>query len=172
MKVELRALEPEDIDVLYKWENDRRVWKISNTIAPFSRYVLTKYIESAHLDIYQTKQLRLMIDVIGEHSNKTVGAIDLFDFDPHHMRVGIGVLIGETEDRGNGYADSALSILVQYIFEHLGCKQVYCNILCSNTSSIKLFEKHGFQLVGIKRKWVRIGSEFEDEAMYQLIQNA
>ena len=38
--VRLRALEPEDIDVLYKWENDTRIWKMSNTVAPFSKYVL------------------------------------------------------------------------------------------------------------------------------------
>ena len=104
----LRAIEPEDIDLIYSWENDPSVWPVSNTIAPFSRYVLTKYIESSHLDIFQTRQLRLMIDLYKDNNQKqTIGSIDLFDFDPFHMRAGVGVLIGNTSNRGKGFATDA-----------------------------------------------------------------
>ena len=43
-KVELRAIEPGDISLLYEWENDKNHWYISNTVAPFSRFVLEQYI--------------------------------------------------------------------------------------------------------------------------------
>ena len=76
-EVKLRALEPEDIDLLYEWENDHSIWYVSNTLTPFSKYILKKYIENSHLDIYQTKQLRLMIDVCREADPETVGAIDI-----------------------------------------------------------------------------------------------
>ena len=59
--VSLRALEPEDVDFLYELENDKALWEISETQAPFSRYLLREFISNAHLDIYQTKQLRLVI---------------------------------------------------------------------------------------------------------------
>ena len=64
--VRLRALEPEDIDVLYKWENDTRIWKMSNTVAPFSKYVLRRFIEDQKYDIYETKQLRMIIESRGD----------------------------------------------------------------------------------------------------------
>ena len=60
--IRLRALEPEDIDILYKWENDTRIWKISNTLAPFSKYILRRFIEDQKYDIYETKQLRMIIE--------------------------------------------------------------------------------------------------------------
>ena len=60
--IRLRALEPEDIDVLYKWENDTRIWKMSNTVAPFSKYVLRRFVEDQKYDIYETKQLRMIIE--------------------------------------------------------------------------------------------------------------
>jgi diamine N-acetyltransferase len=41
--IHLRALEPEDVDVLYKWENNREIWHVSNTQTPFSRYVLEQF---------------------------------------------------------------------------------------------------------------------------------
>ena len=57
----LRALEPTDLELLYTCENDRLVWKVSNTITPFSKYILQQYLESSQNDIYTNKQLRLMI---------------------------------------------------------------------------------------------------------------
>ena len=36
-QVRLRALEPEDLDILYRYENDSSLWEVGTTIAPFSR---------------------------------------------------------------------------------------------------------------------------------------
>ena len=60
--IKLRALEPEDVDILYRWENDPRVWKMSGTVAPFSKYILRRFIESQKYDIYETRQMRLVIE--------------------------------------------------------------------------------------------------------------
>lgn len=60
--VVLRAVEHADVDLLYKWENDMELWPVSNTLRPFSRAQIERYVKNAALDVYQTKQLRLMID--------------------------------------------------------------------------------------------------------------
>ncbi len=167
----LRALEPSDIDVLFKWENDTEIWKISSTQTPFSRFVLEEYIVSAHQDIYSAKQLRLMIDVLpanGEES-RTIGSIDLFDFDPNHLRAGIGILIAEKEDRRHGYASEALEILEEYCFTTLNLHQLFCNITIDNEASVLLFQQHNYQFAGIKRQWVREGGTFKDELFLQKI---
>ncbi len=165
----LRAPEPEDLDLLYIWENDPEIWKVSNTITPFSRYILSKYIESAHLDIYQTRQLRLMIDIITKgQKQKTIGAADLFDFEPFHSRAGIGILIGDTSERKKGYADNALKKVIDYCFGTLVLNQLYCNINIDNEKSILLFEKQGFKRVGIK-KMNKVSTGFMDEILMQLI---
>ncbi|HET6225910.1 MAG TPA: GNAT family protein [Bacteroidia bacterium] len=170
----LRAIEPADIDLLYAWENDTRFWKVSNTLAPFSKQVLQQYIESAHLDIYTAKQLRLFIDEIplpssGLKEIKSVGCIDLFDFDPTHLRAGIGILIASEENRRKGHASEALDLLISYCFDHLHLHQVYCNISVNNEASILLFRKHGFEITGVKKHWIREGNTFEDELLLQLI---
>lgn len=43
-RVRLRALEPEDLELLYRWENDPELWEVGNTLAPYSRYILKEYI--------------------------------------------------------------------------------------------------------------------------------
>ncbi len=167
-KVELRAIEPGDINLLYEWENDKNQWHISNTVAPFSRFVLEQYIMNSHLDIYSTKQLRLMIDKISDSGNKTVGTIDLFDFDPNNKRAGIGILIKKSE-RKKGWASDALGLLIDYCFEVLHLHQVYCNILESNLASLELFKKHRFEIVGLKKEWIQAKDTWENEYLLQRI---
>jgi diamine N-acetyltransferase len=164
----LRAIEPEDIEVMYQWENDPENWAVSNTQTPFSRFVLEQYISTSHVDIYSAKQLRLMIC---DKENKAVGSIDLFDFDPNHLRAGVGILIAAKDDRRKGYASEALTLLTQYCFEILSLHQLYCNITTDNESSILLFQKHGFQITGIKKHWIRTGNSYKDELLLQLIRS-
>jgi len=165
----LRAVEPEDIALLYLWENDRTVWYISNTLVPFSRYQLKRYIESDPSDVYAHKQLRMMIDCReADQQVHTVGSIDLFDFDPIHQRAGLGILIASADDRRQGYAHEAILQMIDYCRKVLFLHQLYCNIAASNTASIQLFRKAGFEITGNKKEWLRTETGWEDEFLLQL----
>jgi len=166
-EIKLRALEPEDLELLYEWENDDSNWIVSNTISPFSRFTLKRYLENSHKSIYETGQLRLMIDHISD--KVTIGTIDLFDFDPFHKRAGIGILIANDEYRKKGYASMALTCLSEYCFRTLHLHQIYCNILSSNNGSMELFRKHGFVETGIRKDWILASDGFLDEHSFQLI---
>jgi len=166
IRVRLRAIEPGDEDLLYKWENDQKIWQVSNTLTPFSRHILRQYLDQAQLDIFQAKQLRLVIEAI--EPDKPVGLIDLFDFDPHHQRAGIGILIGDTGEWGKGYAKEALRILLKYAFTVLLLNQVYCSIDESNTASLHLFKNAGFRITGIKEQWNRNFTGWTNEWFLQI----
>lgn len=162
----LRALEPDDLEILYKWENNPGIWRVSNTLAPFSKFVLEQYLVNAHEDIFTAKQIRLMVCL---HDAKAIGTIELFDFDALNGRVGIGILIDELA-QGKGYAQDALKVLVDYCFEILLLKQVFCNISAGNEKSIHLFKKIGFTESGCKKNWNKVGqNKYEDEFILQLI---
>lgn len=163
-KCSLRAIEPADVDFLFKWENDTDHWLVSGTIAPFSRQDLVNYIGGIR-DIYTDKQLRLMISIEG----RPAGLIDLYDFDPNHQRAGIGVLIGEKSDRRLGVASEALRLLIDYSFEILHLHQLHASIPATNTASLTLFENSGFQKIGIRKEWLKTQSGWIDEHLYQLI---
>ena len=169
MDIFFRALELSDIEVLYEWENDRSIWRLGNTIVPFSKFILEQYIKNSHQDIYTAKQLRLMIDVNDNGDNlKTIGCIDLFDFDPVNMRAGVGILI-DKNNRGQGFAPKALKNLIEYAFDVLNLHQLYCNITVDNKSSIDLFKQLNFEIVGLKKQWRKNKDLWIDEYMLQLI---
>jgi diamine N-acetyltransferase len=166
-EIRLRALEPEDLELLYDWENNESNWTISNTISPFSKYTLKRYLENSHKNIYESGQLRLMIEQIRD--KVTVGTIDIFDFDPFHRRAGLGILVADEEHRRKGYASMALTGLIEYCFNTLQLHQLYCNILANNHESMDLFMKLGFIESGIKKEWIKTSDGYLDEHLFQLI---
>lgn len=165
--VKLRAIEPADIDLLYEWENNSEIWNVSNTIAPFSKYVLDKYLENSHLDIFALREIRLVIEE--NNQSKAVGCVDLFDFEPIHLRAGVGILINNREDRKKGFANSAMKLLIEYSKNTLFLHQLFCNISADNTASLSLFQNLGFEISGTKKDWNNIGTEFKDEYFLQKI---
>lgn len=163
----LRALEPEDLEFVYAIENDETIWNVSNTQTPYSRFLIRQYLENAHQDIYEAKQLRLAICLNNDFS--AIGLIDLFDYDPRNNRAGIGILIQNKDNRGKGLGSEALRLLINYAFTHLNLHQLYANIEGDNEASLKLFTNFGFQLIGIKKQWNLINGRYADESLFQLI---
>lgn len=164
----LRALEPEDLEFVYGVENDESVWEISNTQTPYSKFLIKEYLQNAHKDIFEVKQLRL---VVSSYENKPLGLIDIFDFDFKNRRAGIGILIKDANDRDKGYGRESLQLLINYCFSHLGLHQLYCNISEENKASVKLFTNQGFVNVGLKKDWNYVNGAYKNEYLFQLINN-
>ena len=165
--VYLRALEPEDLEFVHGIENDEAIWNVSNTQTPYSKFLIRQYLENAHQDIYEAKQLRLAI--CKNNSQKAIGLIDLFDYDPRNNRAGIGIVIQNLTERGQGYGAESLQLLIDFSFKNLNLHQLYANIGTENETSIKLFTTFGFKNCGIKKDWNLIDSSYHDEAFFQLI---
>jgi len=162
----LRALEPEDLDFVYKIENDTSLWKLSDTQTPYSRFLIKQYLENAQQDIYEAKQLRL---AICNSKDETIGLIDVFDFDIKNKRAGIGILIQDEANRNKGFGKEALDLLTEYCFKTLHLHQVYANISEDNLASLKLFEANGFIKIGLKKDWSFDGQKYSNEFLLQRI---
>lgn len=167
-KVYLRAIEPEDLDFVHEIENNEDFWEISSTQTPYSKFLIRQYIENAHRDIYDIKQLRL---VICTNRNRPVGLIDVYDLEPRDRRAAIGILIADKKDRKKGYGSESLSLLCDYCFTHLALHQVYASVTANNKESMRVFENIGFRKVGLKKDWTLFNGKFKDEWLYQLINN-
>ena len=162
--IKLRAPEPEDLDLLYEWENDTELWEAGSTISPFSKYILREYIASVSEDIFQSRQLRLMI--ILKETDAPVGMIDLFEYDPFNRKSAMGILIASRYQK-KGLGTMALELMEDYAFRFLGVNMLYVHIPVTNTGSLRLFEKNGFLSKGILSDWIRIGNTYRDVAILQ-----
>ncbi|MGV3697185.1 GNAT family N-acetyltransferase [Flavobacterium sp.] len=163
----LRALEPEDLEFIYAIENDEDIWEVSNTITPYSKFLIRQYLENAHQDIYEAKQLRLAI--CKKNNSQAIGLIDLFDFDAKNKRAGIGIIIQNETDRSNGFGKEALGLMLDYSFQQLQLHQLFANIGTENKASLSVFTTFGFVEIGVKKDWNFTNNSFHDEALFQLI---
>ncbi len=160
----LRAIEPEDLDLLYTIENDRELWNIGTTNVPYSRYVLHDYIAQSSGDIYTDRQVRLIIEVEG----KAIGIIDLQNFSPQHNRAEVGIVV-QKPYRRRGYALRAIQELVSYARHTLHLHQLYAVIEEGNHAALQLFQKAGFMSEAILSQWLYDGDEYLDARLLQII---
>lgn len=161
----LRALEPADVDMLYLWENDPDVWRVSGTIAPLSYQRIAQFVEEQNYDLYATRQMRLVI----ECENMAVGTLDIVEFDPQHLRFGLGILIYAPEARRKGYAHAAIDAIKEYARDTLALKQIWASVAADNEASIALFEGCGFKRCGTRKAWLRRADGYIDQHEYQLL---
>ena len=164
--VYLRALEPDDLDLLFALENDPDVWGVSDTLAPVSRHALREYLAHAAADFYVVRQLRLV--VTAELNGPAVGVVDLFDFDPLHQRAGVGITL-LARQRGHGHARQALELLKTHAREVLRLHQLYATVGAGNRRSLRLFRAAGFRRVGTRRAWLRTAHGWADAVEWQCL---
>jgi len=162
--IRLRAVEPEDLDRLYAWENNPQLWDVGNTRNPYSRYVLKQYIINSDKDIYETRQLRLMM--VSVLTGETVGTVDLFDFDIHNSRIALGLFV-DAAYQGKGYAKQSLHLVEEYVFGYLKINQLYCHIAENNIPSIRLFEQEQYYKNGLLKDWIKTANGFENIVLFQ-----
>lgn len=163
--IQLRPVEIEDLENIYRWENDAEMWVVSNHLNPISRFYLEQYILHAENNIYRDKQLRLMIE---NNQKECVGIIDLFDFDPHHKRAAVGIII-EPKHQRKGYGAEAIDIIIDYAKDILNLKQLYCGIGIENKGSIRLFLRKGFEITGTRKAWRLHQHGWHDEHFLQFL---
>lgn len=161
----LRLVEPSDATKILLWENNPAHWKVSDTEVPFSMQDILYLIDNAH-NIRSTGQLRFVICL--NNSEESVGLIDLYDANFKHGRAGVGILIGDEDQRSKGYAAESIALLKEYAKLVLGFHNLYCSIHADNFNSIGLFEKCGFEKIGVRKEWYLDKGSRIDEILYQI----
>lgn len=164
--IRLRAMEPEDLEIMYAMENDPQTWDITNFTVPYSKYVLKQYIENSQCDMFADRQLRMMI--VRREDDVVIGTIDITDFAPMHSRGEVGIVIRK-EYQGNGYATGALNLICDYVFGFLSMKQLIVHVTADNEVSLRLFASCGFVQCGILKEWWSVRGQFKDVVLMQRI---
>lgn len=165
VEVSLRALEPEDLELIYKVENDTSLWSVGTTNAPYSRFTLSEYITNATGDAFVDRQVRMMIC---NAEGKSVGMVDLMNFNAQHRRAEIGIVIFERY-RHQGFGLAAMFRVFRYAHTVLHIHKLYALVGKTNIYSCRLFDGAGFTEEGTLHDWLFDGDQYQDVIIYQRI---
>ena len=164
-QIKLRAIEPEDLDLLYRIENDVELWNVGTSNVPYSRYLLHEYVANAKNDIYTDRQVRMMVE---NSEGKIVGVVDLVSFDPANRRAEVGLIILNSYRR-QGYGTADLNQISDYALRILHLHQLYAYVDTNNKPSIQLFKKAGFQIGAEIKDWLFDGAKYSDSVLFQYV---
>lgn len=159
-RLELRALEPEDLDLLYTIENDETLWDVCDDTAPYSRYALRQYIANQPQDLYQCRELRLI--VVEKETNEAVGVVDLVNYSPKNQRAEISIALLR-EKRTFGFGGEAIFLLENYVQRFYGLRMLYAMVSsCHNRLAYNMFTRLGYAHVATLPMWHKRGDSYED----------
>ncbi|MCD8182446.1 MAG: GNAT family N-acetyltransferase [Bacteroides sp.] len=168
-RIRLRAIEPEDLEVIYTMENDSQTWDVTNFTVPYSKFVLKQYIENSQCDVFADRQLRMMI--VRREDDAVIGTVDITDYATMHQRGEVGIVV-RREYQGNGYAADALKLLCEYVFGFLFMKQLIVHVAADNEASLRLFASCGFVQCGVLKEWWFVGGHYKDVVLMQCLRPA
>lgn len=164
-KVTLRALEPEDLELLYTIENDCDTWDICSARVNYSRYAIKQYLSQQPQEITATGEVRLVIT--DSDTGEAVGLIDLTSYSATHRSAEIGITLLR-EQRGKGYGRSAIKAMERYAKEALNLRMIYAHTLADRNSVAKnMFLHSGYIPVAVLPEWHFCNGEYVDLTVFK-----
>lgn len=161
-RIKLRAIEPEDLELLYSIENNMSVWNVGMTNVPYSKFALNEYLLNIKYDMYADRQVRLMVD---NSEGETIGIVDITDYDPRHNRAEVGIIIMD-EYRRQGYATEVLQAVREYAKNVIHLHKLYAVIDTNNPAALNAFQKAGFNEECTLKDWLRGTDGYEDAKQF------
>jgi diamine N-acetyltransferase len=163
--VHLRALEPEDVDLLYTIENDEGQWDVCDFPMHYSRMALRRYLALQPQDIAEAGELRLVIEADG----RAVGTIDLVNYSLVDARAEVCISL-QKACRQQGIGKKAVEQLEKYAGTYLHLRLLYARVSAGrNEVCHNLFKSCGYLEAACLPLWHRYGYDYEDLVVYQKI---
>ncbi|MEU6725942.1 GNAT family protein [Nonomuraea wenchangensis] len=165
-RVRLRALEPADSELLWRWYHDPEVGRWMDGTPPIS---LAQNIEKGQNRPRNTfEQMVLGIEALDD--GRLVGYVALGDTDFRHGEAELqSIAIGDRDRWGAGYATDALRVICRYAFEEMGLHRLTLWVVADNAAAVRAYTKVGFVEEGRKREAFRARGKRHDFLMMGLL---
>jgi RimJ/RimL family protein N-acetyltransferase len=139
-KLWLRKTTMDDAEQLWKWANDPDVRANSFSHEPIQWHSHLRWLANKLADPNAFPFVAF---------DETDAPIGRLRFDTRGQQAKVSLAIGK-EHRGAGYGSALLKLALSQLFRHTTVRQVHAFIRPANVVSIRLFERAGFQRLGIE----------------------
>ena len=144
----LKAIEKEDLPILNQWANAPQIqymlggWHFPTNMNDQQQWFASLNVGSTH------QRFAIHIANIG-----IIGTANLVDIDWKNGTAFHGILIGNPEVQGKGYAKDTIKTIMKYAFEELRLYRLETTIIEYNETSLNLYKKCGWKQEGVQKEW-------------------
>jgi len=103
--------------------------------------------------------------------DKLIGTSGIHRIDWRNRRAITGVLLGEKEEWGKGYATEAHALRTRYAFDELGLEKLMTEAFMENRGSIRALEKTGYRQYGTTRHHIFRHGRWHDFWLAELLRD-
>jgi RimJ/RimL family protein N-acetyltransferase len=164
-RLELRSLDPDALSYRYcEWLNDPQVNQyLESRLQPQTDEKLRMFVSSVNASADSA-----MFGIFLADSNRHIGNIKIGPIDSHHARADIGLLLGERDCWGKGFATEAIGAVIDYAFRVLRLNKVTAGCYAGNEASLRAFLKQGFREIGRRHLHARTAQGWMDDILLEL----
>lgn len=167
-RINLRKVKESDVKNNYhRWMNDSQVTRfLEHGVQTYTIESLHEYVKDKNKD-----NSNFFLAIIIKDGNQHIGNIKLGPINWVHRHGDIGIIIGEKEQWGKGYATEAISLVVKYAFDNLNLHKITAGCTELNLGSMKAFQKNGFEIEGVRKKQFSWKGRYINGILFGLINN-
>ena len=153
----LREVRPSDVnDAYYRWMNNPETTQyLESRFFPNSTESLQEYVKN-----FLSNKDSIFLAIVLKENHKHIGNIKMGPINWFHRLADIGVMLGEKDYWGRGYASEAISLVAEHAFKNLNLHKLTAGCYEPNQGSLKAFQKAGFEIEGKRKKHVFSNGEY------------
>ena len=157
--ISLRPLQLKDWEKTLHWRNDPDI----KAMAMMHPYPITEFMEKEwYEDLLKNKSNKVVYFAIADKNDTPVGYIFLNNINLLHRNCYLGIVIGDSTQRGKGIGSEAIKLLSEYAFNTLNLNKITVEVVNQNKYAIKVYEKLGFVNEGCMKQQFFSNGEYYD----------
>ena len=106
----------------------------------------------AYIEEKSRSRDNVFLAVVHRENDKHIGNIKLGPIDWIHRRGDVGIIIGDKNCWGKGFASEAIGLMADYAFNTLNLHKLTAGYYSPNRACGKAFEKNGFVPEGVRKQ--------------------
>ncbi len=162
-RVRLRAIEPEDWETFYAWNQDAEASRGLNLDQfPQSKVAVREWATNVATRPPERDRFFFVIENL---EGEIVGSISTHECDPRHGTFGYGLGVRREHYR-KGYATEAALLLLRHFFRERRYQKVNVHVYSFNEPSLRLHERLGFQQEGRLRRMFFVDGAWVDDVLF------
>lgn len=125
--------------------------------------------EQEWFDHISTSQDEIGWAIMLNDGDQLIGSTGLRQIDWRNRHASSGIMIGEKDHWGKGYATEAMRLRTAYAFRELGLEKILTSVIGPNHGSRRALEKAGYRQCGLLRRQRYFDGTWHDEWLGEIL---
>lgn len=164
-RIYLSPRNSEDVEIFTQWLNDFEITDYTGRSAG----IVTLENEKQYLENKLTNDNHKAFVIVDLTTDKMVGTLSLENINYNNRTAVLGIFIGDSEYRSNGYGTEAIRLLLDFAFNYVNLNSIKLDVLSCNERAIKCYKKCGFKEVGRWRKSKYVNGKYYDTIIMDIL---